>query len=288
MIKTISLTVLLSAAVAAGYYMLQPAITVEALSDNQEQPGNVANGAYLARISGCIACHTDSENNGKLVAGAPLDSPYGQFYAPNLTTDSKTGIGSWTLNDFARAVRQGISPEGSAYYPAFPYEFFGQLSDQDVRDLWAAFRTVPPVNQPTPPSQLSFPYNLKQGLPVWQRLFQLSPDVTEESDRGKYLTEAVGHCAACHTPRNLFGSLQQDQWLQGVEALGDAEAIPAITASALRQNNWTVEDLAYALKTGITPEGDALGGSMGEVIKHGSRFMSEADRQAIAKYLLSE
>ncbi len=286
--KTISLAALLIAAVVTGYCLLQPIASGDILAESTEQPGNVANGAYLARISGCIACHTDSENNGKLVAGASLDSPYGQFYAPNLTTDAETGIGNWTLNDFARAVRQGISPAGDAYYPAFPYEFFSQLSDQDVRDLWAAFRTVPPVNQPAPPSQLSFPYSLKQGLPVWQRLFQLQPNAVETANRGAYLAEVSGHCAACHTPRNLFGSLRQDQWLQGIEASGETEAIPAITANALRKNNWTVEDIAYALKTGITPEGDALGGGMGEVIKHGSRFMSEADRQAIAEYLLSE
>lgn len=286
--KTISFAALLFATVAAGYYLLQSITADETLTDDPALAGNVANGAYLARISGCIACHTDSENKGKLVAGAPLDSPYGQFYAPNLTTDAETGIGNWTLNDFARAVRHGVSPEGETYYPAFPYEFFAQLSDQDVRDLWAAFQTVPPVNQPAPPSQLSFPYNLKQGLPLWQRFFQLTPEADVAAERGKYLVEAVGHCAACHTPRNLFGGLQQDRWLEGVAATGDSEAIPAITAGALRKNGWTADDIAYALKTGLTPEGDALGGTMGEVIKYGSRFMSEADRRAIAEYLLAE
>ncbi len=286
--KTISLAALLLAAVAAGYYLLQPMAADETLTDDPALAGNVANGAYLARISGCIACHTDSENKGKLVAGAPLDSPYGQFYAPNLTTDADTGLGSWTLNDFARAVRQGVSPRGETYYPAFPYEFFAQLSDQDIRDLWAAFQTVAPVNQPAPSSQLSFPYNLKQGLPLWQRFFQLKPETDVAAERGKYLVEASGHCAACHTPRNLVGGLQQDRWFEGVAATDDSEAIPAITARALRENGWTADDIAYALKTGLTPDGDALGGSMGEVIKYGSRFMSEADRRAIADYLLAE
>lgn len=285
--KKISFAALCLVIAAAGYFLLRPVAITESLAANPDQPGNVPNGAYLARISGCIACHTDSENKGKLVAGAPLDTPFGVFWAPNLTSDPETGIGNWTLQDFATAVRHGIAPDGSSYYPAFPYEFFSHLTDQDIRDLWAAFQTVPPVSQAAPPSQLSFPFNMREGLPAWQRFFPWQGETYPEN-RGQYLAEATGHCAACHTPRNIFGGLQTDQWLEGVAAVDDAEAVPAITPEALKQNGWTAEDLAYALKTGLTPDGDALGGSMGEVIKHGSRFMTETDRLALARYLLGE
>lgn len=251
----------------------------------QGEPGDIARGAYLARVSGCIACHTN--NDGALVAGAPLETPYGTFYAPNLTTELKTGIGNWSEEDFARALRHGKSPTGEAYYPAFPYEFFSHLSDQDIRDLWAAFQTVPAISKPEPATELSFPYNLKYGLPLWQALWQWQPETpVTQAETGRYLAEAAAHCAACHTPRNLFGGLQQDKWLQGVPASENTDAVPAITSQALKENDWTADDLAYALKTGITPDGDVFGGSMGEVVKHGTYYLTKTDRQAIAAYLL--
>ncbi|MBY4677575.1 c-type cytochrome [Marinobacterium arenosum] len=256
--------------------------------------GNVARGAYLARAGGCIACHTDIAGGGKpLAGGAPLDTPFGTFYAPNLTQDPQQGIGNWTLEDFARALRQGVSPEGEPYYPAFPYSFYTRLSDQDIADLWAAFRTVPAVAQPSREQQLEFPFNIRSGLRLWQQLylerqrFQPSADADQRFNRGAYLVEGAAHCAACHTPRNLLGGLDPDAAFQGASGLPDGGSAPAITAAALQANGWTVEDLAYALKSGITPDGDVLGGTMGEVIRDGTSFLSQADREAIAHYLLN-
>lgn len=257
--------------------------------------GDVGRGAYLARASGCIACHTDTENGGRpLAGGAPLETAFGTFHAPNLTTDKTEGIGAWSIDDFARAVRQGVSPQGEPYYPSFPYGFYTRFSNQDIADLWAAFQTVPPVAQASKPQELGFPFNIRAGLHLWQGLyfepgrFQPAPDRDKQYNRGAFLVEAAGHCAACHTSRNLMGALDEDAPLGGAESLPGGGSSPAIHADALKQQGWSVQDLAYALGSGITPDGDVLGASMGEVIREGTAFLSEEDRQAIATYLLTE
>ena len=141
--------------------------------------GDVNRGAYLARMAGCIACHTDVAGGGKpLAGGVPLKTKFGTFYAPNITTDEKHGIGGWTLEQFAEAVRNGVSPDGESYYPAFPYLFYSKLSDQDVADLWAAFRTVPPVGEASTPQDLVFPFNLRSGLKLWRSAFQTDEGYT--------------------------------------------------------------------------------------------------------------
>ncbi|TCK02352.1 c-type cytochrome [Marinobacterium mangrovicola] len=260
-----------------------------------ELNGDVGRGAYLARASGCIACHTNTDAGGSpLAGGAPLETAFGTFYAPNLTTDKIEGIGAWSIDDFARAVREGVSPEGDPYYPAFPYGFYTRFSDQDVADLWAAFKTVPPVAQPSKPQQLGFPFNIRSGLHLWQEMyfdpgrFQPVAEQDTQYNRGKFLVEAAGHCAACHTSRNLLGALDQDDPFAGAEGLPGGGSSPAIHAEALKQRGWSVQDLAYALSSGITPDGDVLGATMGEVIREGTAFLSDEDRQAIATYLLTE
>ena len=129
-------------------------------------------GAYLARMAGCIACHTNIKDGGKpLAGGLALKTDFGTFYSPNLTTHKAEGIGGWTVNDFAKAVRQGVSPDGKPYYPAFPYPFYAKLSDQDVADLWAAFQTVPAVNETSRQQDLAFPFNVRASLKIWRALF---------------------------------------------------------------------------------------------------------------------
>ncbi|MFW1678339.1 c-type cytochrome [Pontibacter sp. JAM-7] len=258
--------------------------------------GDVAKGAYLARASGCIACHTDLEQGGApLAGGPPLVTPFGTFYAPNLTTDKHHGIGGWSIEQFAQAVRQGKSPQGERYYPAFPYTFYTRLSDQDIADLWAAFSTVPPVPMAAPQHQLDFPYNLRQGLIVWQSLFftedrfQPRPDKTASYNRGAYLVESVTHCAACHGSRNVFAALDSERPFSGGQSLLQGEGkVPAITAAALSGKGWTEQDLAYALQVGLKHDGDAFGGSMGEVVRYGTAFMRKQDLQAIAHYLMQQ
>ncbi|MFA3920676.1 cytochrome C [Ruegeria hyattellae] len=258
--------------------------------------GNVDRGAYLARVSGCIACHTDfAKGRAPLAGGVALDTPFGTLYSPNLTTDPEHGIGGWSQAQFARAVREGVSPEGHAYYPAFPYSFYASFSDQEIADLWAAFQTVPPVATPSRPREMIFPFNQRWGLKLWRAVF-LDPPRTEPVagksaawNRGRKLVEGASHCAACHTARNFAGARKSDtEHFQGSDALPGGEKSPAIDHLTLTTRGWDAASLAYALRTGITPEGDAFGGSMGEVVLYGTSYLTEADRTAIATYLMDE
>lgn len=279
----------LAGAVAAGV----AAWPIEASEPGIKLNGNPQRGAYLARMAGCIGCHTDSENLGApLAGGVALETDFGIFRSPNLTTDEEHGIGGWTVDDFAKAVRQGVSPEGQPYYPAFPYAFYSRLTDQDVADLWAAFQTVPPVAQPSKPQDLYPPFSFRPALKLWRGLF-FDPDPfsptkgkSELWNRGKYIVEGPAHCGACHTPRNAMGARQVEQRLHGTDNLPVGGKSPPITTAHLRQNGWTVETLQYALKTGVLPDGDAFGGAMGEVVRDGTAFLSDGDLAAIATYLL--
>jgi len=255
--------------------------------------GSVQRGVYLARMSGCIACHTDLENGGKpLAGGTKFVTDFGTFYSPNLTTDKAFGMGSWSIEDFAKAVRQGISPEGEPYYPSFPYPFYAKFSDQDIADLWAAFQTVPGVAEPTKPHVMTPPFNLRAGLKLWRGLFFKpepfisDPTKSEQWNRGKYIVEGPAHCAACHTPRNHLGARKTDLALSGADRLPDGSSSPAITSEYLKQNGWTLSSLSYALQSGLMPDGDVFGGSMGEVVRDGTAYLSKQDRDAIAIYLL--
>lgn len=257
--------------------------------------GNADRGAYLARMSGCIACHTDSENGGApLAGGVALETDFGTFYSPNLTTDKTHGIGDWTLETFAKAVRQGVSPDGTPYYPAFPYPFYAKLSDQDVADLWMAFQTVPPAAQPSTDQNVVFPFNFRDGLKLWRALFldqsgfQTIEGQSEAWNRGKYIVEAPAHCGACHTPRNTLGARQAELRLHGADKLPGGGKSPPITTSALTENGWTEKSLAYALRTGVLPDGDTFGGSMGEVVRDGTRFLAQDDLNAIASFLMNQ
>lgn len=279
---------------AAGWFSLpllanNPELTLNA------KAGNVAKGAYLARASGCIACHTNVKGGGApLAGGAPLETEFGSFYPPNLTTDKEKGIGGWSLEQFAVALRHGLSPSGEPYYPAFPYEFYSGLSDQDIADLWAAFQTVPPVAKDSSEHGLAFPFNIRRGLHLWQTLFLEDRPFTPESgkderyNRGKFLAESAAHCAACHSPRNLLGALDNNAlYTGGASALAEEGKVPPITAKALTDAGWSEVDLGYALKTGVKADGDVFGGSMAEVVREGTSYLQKQDLNAIAYYLLN-
>ncbi len=154
-------------------------IGVEPPSMLKQLDGNVDRGAYLARASGCIACHSDFEAGGApLAGGAPVRTDFGTFYPPNLTTDPDHGLGAWSISDFARAVRQGVSPEGDPYYPTFTYPFYTEFTDQDIVDLWAAFQTVPAVPEPSPEHDTGFPFDQRWGLKLWRAAYLEEPDTS--------------------------------------------------------------------------------------------------------------
>lgn len=256
--------------------------------------GDPRRGAYLARMSGCIACHTDAKGGGKpLAGGAPIKTGFGDFLPPNVTPHRDDGIGAWTIADFARALRQGESPDGEPYYPAFPYDSYTGFSDQDVADLWAAFRTVPPVAGGPAGHDLDFPWSIRAGLSVWRALyfepkrFAADPAKSPQWNRGAFIVEVAAHCGACHTPRTMLGGPDEDAPLAG-GLIDVGKRVPAITPASLRAEGWDKGSLALALKTGLTPSGDAFGGAMAEVVREGTRWLSEDDRRAVATHLLGE
>lgn len=256
--------------------------------------GDPERGAYVARLAGCIACHTNEAGGGELLAGGPpLKTPFGTFYGPNITPDPISGLGNWSLNDFARALRHGISPEGEPYYPAFPYTFYSKLTDQDVADLWAAMKTVPNADIPSKTQDLGFPFDQRWALRGWQNLFfdseqfEDDPSRSDAWNRGRYIVEGPAHCGACHTPRNLLGAGDAEQALHGAGGLPGGERSPPITPAALGERGWTENNLAFGLRFGTKPNGDVLGGSMGEVIRDGTSWLTDEDLRAIAHYLLN-
>jgi len=255
--------------------------------------GDALSGAYLARASGCVSCHTNFEAEGATLAGgAPLDTPFGVFVPPNITPHPEAGIGRWTIQDFAKAVRQGISPDGYPYFPVFTYSFYATFSDQQIADLWEAFRTVPAVAKRAPEHDVGLPFSFRSGLKLWRAGYLDTPQTdalmgtSGAWNRGRQLVEGPAHCAACHTGRTLAGGLKDSETFAGNDNLPGGNKAPSIRADDLTRKGWTAGNLAYALKLGILPSGDAFGGSMAEVVTYGTSFLTDADRTAIATYLL--
>lgn len=281
--------VLLGSATIAASVVMAPKSVERELTD---LTADVNRGAYVARLAGCIACHTDSKSGGAVLAGgAEIKTDFGSFYAPNITPHPDEGIGRWTIGDFERALTEGESPDGRHYFPSFPYTFYTRLTAQDIVDLWAAVRSVPPVATSAPEHDLHFPFGFHQGVAVWKAMYFDAGDLepvggkSDAWNRGRYLARGPAHCGACHTPRNLLGARETAQRYEGGIGPG-GEKIPAITPGALSSEGWAQEDLVYALRTGIMPDGDVFGGSMVEVIRDGTRFWSDADLSALAEYLM--
>lgn len=249
--------------------------------------GDAANGETVFWAAGCASCHTapESEEATLLAGGKRFQTPYGTFVAPNISPHPTAGIGNWSLADFASAVKNGASPDGSHYYPAFPYTTYTRMTDADVADLWAFMQTLPQSDAPSTPHELQFPFNIRASLGVWKLLFLsdgwVRPAPTPELERGRYLVEALGHCAECHTPRNRFGALDEARWMEGAPVPSGSGTIPALTPNEL---SWSAGDIAYYLETGFTPDFDSAGGDMAEVVANTARLTAE-DRAAIAAYV---
>jgi len=254
--------------------------------------GNAERGQLLLQTAGCFACHTQVDNDEAFdFAGGPkLETPFGDFYAPNITSSKSHGIGSWTITEFEAALRQGRTRDGQPYYPAFPFLSYRSLTDSDVTDLFAALQASTPVDRKGSSHDLSFPFNIRIGLKPWRWLFasttQVAIDQSTPEGRGRYLVDAVAHCGECHNPRNSLGAFVPP-YLGGNRDIPGGVAAPPIHADALARMDWTEDDLSYFLADGMLPDGDYVGGSMVEVIDYGTSKMSEADRQAIAAYLFS-
>lgn len=255
--------------------------------------GNADRGAYLLRLGGCVACHTDSGSGRDFLSGgAGLETAFGTFVPPNITSDPAFGIGGWSMKQFSDAMSNGMGREGHLY-PAFPYENYTLMSDQEISDLYVALMATEPVSQPSDNSEIPFPFNVRPLMAAWQNLFfrpdRFAPDEgkSDEHNRGEYLAYGPAHCVACHTPRNALGALEWDRALTGSPG-GTSGHAPAITASALTEKGYDVATLAQTLRDGFTPSFDVLGGTMAEVIADSTSHLTDEDLQALATYLLAE
>jgi mono/diheme cytochrome c family protein len=249
----------------------------------------VARGEYVAIAADCKSCHTAP--SGKPYAGGyPLKSPLGIIYGPNITPDPRTGIGSWSKEDFEKALRLGRSKDGSYLYPAMPYENYTKMSAADLDALWAYMRSVAPVANTPPKNTLPFPFDIRTGLAVWQRVyFKPGPFVPNggksgEWNRGAYLVQAMGHCNQCHTPRNMTEALEPQHALGGAQIEG--WYAPDISNDAGSQiTKWSTTELARFLKVGTTPGNAKVVGPMQEAVHDSLSRMTPADLNAIAVYL---
>ena len=228
----------------------------------------------------------------KLGGGVGLRSPFGTFYAPNVSTDKTHGIGGWSELAFVNALMRGVGEDGEHLYPALPYTSYQRMRLEDVRDLWAYMKTLPATADASKPHDVPFPFNIRRALGGWKFLFMDDrPFVADPSkdvvwNRGAYLVEGPGHCAECHSPRNALGGIKADERFAGGVDVESGGWIPNITPHADGIGDWSEADVAEFLKTGFTPEFDSAGGGMAEVIRNTSR-LSDEDRVAIAKYIAS-
>lgn len=271
---------------AVGYWLVKP---INITDDNLANlVSNLETGQQLIRVAGCYGCHTANEGQ-PLAGGKPLETPFGVFYAPNIT-GSPEGIGNWSLTAFEEAIRHGVAPSGDSYYPVFPYVSYRSLTNQDVVNLFAALQATKPSSNQAPEHQLAFPYSWRAMMKPWRLLFLPSQgipiDQSTPEGRGRYLIDAVAHCGECHTPRNGMGA-PVPPYLGGADLLPSGEFAPPIHGRALSRNDWTEEDLAYFMGDGFLPDGDSVGGRMVDIIEDGTQFLSDDDQAAMARYLMS-
>lgn len=260
-------------------------ITGAALANN----GDAERGRIVEIAAGCSDCHISPDGT-PFAGGALLGTPFGAMASPNITPDPNTGIGTWSFEDFDAALRHGTGKDGAPLYPVMPYTAYTKMSDTDLRDLWAYLQTVKPVAHEVEVNRLPFPFDVRANLDIWQAMFfeegryAPDPDRTEEENRGAYLVDALGHCGACHTPRNSLGGPLADQYLKGGPI--DQWYAPDISNgpdSIIA--DWDEPRIAAAL-TGSHPDGTIAVGKMATVVEGLSQLPSE-DVDAIAAYLNS-
>lgn len=250
-----------------------------------------AKGAYIVHMADCEGCHT-AKGGLPFAGGRPFVLPFGTFYSPNLTPDRETGIGTWTDADFLNAVHRGIAPDGSRYYPVFPYTSYTLLTDQDVLAIKAYLFSLKPAKQANKPNTFAFPYNQRWLMTIWAALFnpahRFRPVEGQSAawNRGAYLVEAAEHCGECHTPRNLMQALNQRRKFAGGLAEGwNAYNISADKISGV--GDWSVEALTTYLSTGHAKGRGVASGPMGEAVALSLSRLTKSDIAAIVTYLRS-
>ena len=274
-------------ALITGAMAATPGAAVQGAANGQ----TIADGKYLAAAGDCVACHTAS-GGAPFAGGTVIQTPFGRLIGPNLTPDQATGIGAWTDDQFVRAVKYGIGHNGAHLYPGLPYVYFNEVPRADILKIRAYLNTLPPVNNNIVSNQLPFPFDIRFLMTGWNLLFfpdhgDFQPDPSQSADwnRGAYLVQGLGHCAACHTPKNAFGGDRMSDEFEGYVV--DGANAPALVDSANDGlGAWSVDEIAIYLKTGHNAYADASG-AMSSVITHSTSNLTLADDRAIAVYLKS-
>lgn len=265
-------------------------------SSSSTTDSSVQRGKYLAAAGNCVTCHT-RPGGAPFSGGVPFVTKLGTIYSSNITSDHGTGIGNWSLNDFRRAMHDGIAPGGRHLFPAFPYTSFTRVSDSDIDAIYAYLRTLPPVRY-SPPAD-GFVFRQRWAMTFWNAIFFRSsrfepdPKQSQQWNRGAYLVQGLGHCDACHSPRNSFMAEESAQAYSGGTldekvVGGQVRAWSAVnlTSSKTGLAAWSLADLARYLKTGFCLRAGVFG-PMNDVVDASLKYLSDADVQAMAVYLKS-
>lgn len=272
--------------------MLLPLSSVAAAQPSADSNAEqVQRGGYLARAGNCMGCHTT--RGGKPYAGGrELVTPFGKFITPNITPDSETGIGHWSEEDFWQALHYGKGRDGSYLYPVFPYTEYTKVTRQDADAIFAYLRSLMPVTQTNPPHKITPPYDNQFLLFLWRTwyfkegVYEPDDSKSEEWNRGNYLVQGLGHCNACHTPRNVWGASQDDK-LAGGEIMGTYWYAPSlISQREAGMGEWSVDEIAKLLSTGVTDHA-VTSGPMATIVRQSLQYLSTKDMRAVAVYLQS-
>jgi len=274
---------------AALWFLTAPAASAIALEPHSP---NLGNGREMFYAGGCSSCHAvpRQKDPRRLGGGLALNSPFGKFYVPNISSDSQDGIGGWSEGQFITAMTRGVSPEGEHLYPAFPYTSYHNMTYDDLRDLFAYLKILPPVAGKVRDHDLRFPFDIRSLIGIWKLLFfdssPLKPDASKSAqwNRGAYLVNGPGHCAECHSPRNVFGAVIESLRFTGGPSPDGQGGVPNITQYNLK--NWSERDIAATLTDGLTPDAGLVGGNMIEIVANTSK-LTAGDREAIAAYIKS-
>jgi mono/diheme cytochrome c family protein len=253
---------------------------------------NLDNGRELFLAGGCASCHATpkQDDRTKLGGGLALKSPYGTFYPPNISSDSRDGIGAWTEAQFITAMTKGTSPQGRHLYPAFPNTSYQHRRQEDLRDLFAYLKTLSAVHGRVRDHDLPFPFNIRRAIGLWKLLYldgrKFAPDPGQSAqwNRGAYLVNGPGHCAECHSPRNAFGAIVPGKRFAGGPSPDGRGGVPNITQ--LKLKDWSEGDIVEMLTSGFLPDFDRVGGAMVDVVRNTSQLPNQ-DREAIATYIKS-
>ncbi|MES2104037.1 MAG: cytochrome c [Pseudomonadota bacterium] len=261
-------------------------------TDSAAGPELVARGAYLARAGNCMGCHT-LRGGAPYAGGRAIQTPFGSFYSPNITSDKVNGIGNWTQENFWQSIHAGKARDGSMLYPAFPYPNYTRITRADADALFAYLQSVPAASRQNQAHDLRFPYNQRYLLGIWRALY-FTPEAYQQDtaqspdwNRGAYLVQGLGHCSACHTSRNALGASINETLLGGGILSGQEWYAPSLTSeNEIGLGHWQTSRINDLLKTGATTTG-SMTGPMAEVVTESLQYLSDADINAMSVYLKS-